>query len=107
MAIHDAGMFTVKKSTASKSCRMSSTAIYVPVRLLKRYRQLEPLGMNNQSRGRAGNRLLPTSLTDQALRIIREHYREFGPTLAREKLDVDDATSRLMHLLFVKSESTD
>ncbi|SUF25216.1 transposase [Salmonella enterica] len=55
-------------------------------RLLKRYRQLGPLGMNDQSRSRAGNRLLPTSLTDQALRIIREHYRDFGPTLALENL---------------------
>ncbi len=45
------------------------------------------LGMNNQSRGRTGNRLLPASLTDQALSIIREHYRDFGPTLAREKLE--------------------
>ncbi|ENY9358850.1 hypothetical protein ACF5F0_000217 [Salmonella enterica] len=52
-------------------------------RLLKRYRQLGPLGMSNHSRGRAGNRLLPTSLIDQALRIIREHYRDFDPTLAR------------------------
>lgn len=55
--------------------------------LLKRYRQLGPLGMSNHSRGRAGNRLLPTSLIDQALRIIREHYRDFDPTLARENLE--------------------
>lgn len=55
-------------------------------RLLKRYRQSGPLGMNNQNRGRTGNRLLPASLTDQALNIIRERYADFGPTLAREKL---------------------
>lgn len=42
--------------------------------------------MNNQSRGRTGNRLLPVSLTDLALSIIRERYSDFGPTLAREKL---------------------
>lgn len=30
-------------------------------RLLKRYRQSGPLGMNNQSRGRTGNRLLPVT----------------------------------------------
>nr|WP_254258573.1 helix-turn-helix domain-containing protein [Leclercia adecarboxylata] len=42
-------------------------------RLLKRYRQSGPLGMNNKSRGRPGNRLLPTSRTYQALRIIPEH----------------------------------
>jgi len=41
--------------------------------------------MNNQSRGRTGNCLLPTSLTELALNIIRERYRDFGPTLAREK----------------------
>lgn len=56
-------------------------------RLLKRYRQLGPLGMNNHSRGRVGNHLLPTSLIDQALCIIREHYRDFGPTLALENLE--------------------
>ncbi len=55
-------------------------------RLLKRYRQSGPLGMNNQSRGRTGNRLLPASLTELALNIIRERYPDFGPTLAREKL---------------------
>ncbi|WP_404880532.1 ISNCY family transposase [Klebsiella pneumoniae] len=55
-------------------------------RLLKRYRQSGPMGMNNQSRGRPGNRLLPASLTDQALNIIRERYADFGPTLTREKL---------------------
>lgn len=55
-------------------------------RLLKRYRQSEALGMNNQSRGHTGNRQLPTSLTELALNIIRERYPDFGPTLAREKL---------------------
>lgn len=56
-------------------------------RLLKCYLQSGPLGMNNQSRGHTGNRLLPASLTDQTLSIIRERYRDFGPTLAREKLE--------------------
>ena len=56
-------------------------------RLLKRYRQSGPLGMNNQSRGRTGNRLLSASLTDQALNIIRERYADFGATLTWENLD--------------------
>lgn len=57
-------------------------------RLLKRYRQSGPLGMNNQSRGRTGNRLLSASLTDQALNIIRKRYADFGPTLGRSGLKV-------------------
>lgn len=188
MVIHDAGMFTVKEinrlkilqDVIDRNLRPGQAADMLGItprhcsRLLKRYRQSGPLGMNNQSRGRSGNRLLPASLTDLALNIIRERYRDFGPTLAREKLEethglvlgketvrrlmikaglwiprrqrqpkihqpryrrpctgeliqidgcdhhwfenrgrpctalvyVDDATSRLMHLLFVKSEST-
>lgn len=101
MAIHDAGMFTVKKTNRLKilqdvidrNLRPGQAAEMLSItprhcsRLLKRYRQLGPLGMNNHSRGRVGNRLLPTSLIDQALCIIREHYRDFGPTLALENLE--------------------
>ncbi len=93
MAIHDAGMFTVKEinrlkilqDVVERNLRPGQAAEMLGItprhcsRLLKRYRQSGPLGMNNQSRGRTGNRLLPTSLTDQALSIIRERYRDFGP----------------------------
>ncbi|WP_255123225.1 helix-turn-helix domain-containing protein [Salmonella enterica] len=94
-------MFTVKKTNRLKilqdvidrNLRPGQAAEMLSItprhcsRLLKRYRQLGPLGMNNHSRGRVGNRLLPTSLIDQALCIIREHYRDFGPTLALENLE--------------------
>lgn len=87
MAIHDAGMFTVKEINRLV---MNVTCVLARLprcsasrsRLLKRYRQSRPLGMNNQSRGRTGNCLLPASLTDLALSIIRERNRDFGPTLA-------------------------
>ena len=97
MAIHDAGMFTVKEinrlkilqDVIERNLRPGQAAEMLGItprhcsRLLKRYRQSGPLGMNNQSRGRTGNRLLPTSLTDQALSIIRERYRDFGPGKTR------------------------
>lgn len=100
MAIHDTGMFTVKEinllkilqDVIDRNLRPDQAAEMLGItprhcsRQLKRYRQSGPLGMNNQSRGRIGNRLLPASLTDQALNIIRERYADFGPTLAREKL---------------------
>lgn len=100
MVIHDTGMFTVKEinrlkilqDVIDRNLRPGQAAEMLGItprhcsRLLKRYRQSGPLGMNNQSRGRTGNRLLPASLTDQALNIIRERYADFGPTLAREKL---------------------
>ncbi|WP_273855317.1 hypothetical protein [Serratia liquefaciens] len=39
-------------------------------RLLERYQQSRPLGMNNQNRARTGNRLLSASLTDLALTLL-------------------------------------
>lgn len=143
-------------------------------RLLARYREGGPLGMASRRCGMRGNRQLPPGLADEALELIKTRYADFGPTLAREKLEelhglflgketvrrimvraglwiprkqraaripqpryrrpctgeliqidgcdhdwfegrgpactalvyVDDATSKLMELLFVKSEST-
>ena len=86
MSVHAAGMFTVKEinrlkilqDVIDRNLRPGQAAEMLGItprhcsRLLERYRQLGPLGMNNQSRGRTGNRLLPTALTDQALSIIRE-----------------------------------
>ena len=143
-------------------------------RLLKAYRTAGPAGLISKRRGRHSNRRKPEAVRSEALSIIREHYWDFGPTLAAEKLRevhgitlgretlrlwmidagiwadrkqrrkqvhqprhrrdcvgelvqidgcehwwfedrgpqctllvfVDDATSRLMHLQFVESEST-
>ena len=143
-------------------------------RLLKVYRTEGPVGLISKRRGRSSNRRKPEAVRAKALSIIREHYWDFGPTLAAEKLRevheitlgretlrlwmieagiwadrkqrrkqvhqprhrrdcvgelvqidgcehwwfedrgpqctllvfVDDATSRLMHLQFVESEST-
>lgn len=100
MAIHDAGMYTMKEinrlkilqDVIDRNLRLGQAAEMLGItprhcsRLLKRYRQYGPLGMNNQNRGRTGNRQLPASLTELALNIIRERYPDFGPTLAREKL---------------------
>ncbi|MDS1496927.1 helix-turn-helix domain-containing protein [Shigella dysenteriae] len=110
MAISDAGMFTVKEinrlkilqDVIDRNLRPGKAAEMLGItprhcsRLLKRYRQSGPFGMNNQSRGRTGNRLLPRSLTDQALSIIRERYRDFGPTLARENIVEEPSASILM-----------
>ncbi|VDB02545.1 Putative transposase (identified by ISEscan HMM) [Klebsiella pneumoniae] len=37
--------------------------------------------------GMRGNRQLPPGLADQALELIKTRYADFGPTLAREKLE--------------------
>ena len=41
-------------------------------RLIKRYREHGPLGMNNIARGNPSNRLLPKSFTDQIVDIVKK-----------------------------------
>ena len=55
-------------------------------RLLERYREHGPLSLVNRRRGQPGNRQLMPDLGERALRIIRERYADFGPSLACEKL---------------------
>jgi len=55
-------------------------------RLVIRYRSEGPIGLVSRHRNRPGNRGLKAPLVDHVLRILREQYADFGPTLAAEKL---------------------
>ncbi|MGY1091596.1 helix-turn-helix domain-containing protein, partial [Klebsiella pneumoniae] len=67
-------------------------------RLLARYREGGPLGMASRRCGMRGNRQLPPGLADEALELIKTRYADFGPTLAREKLEE-------LHGLFLGKET--
>lgn len=98
MAMHDARMFTVKEINRLKilqdvidrnlspgqAAEMLGITPRHCSRLLKRYRQSWPLGMNNQSRGRTGNRQLPASLTELALNItVYEFMADYNRRFAK------------------------
>jgi hypothetical protein len=55
-------------------------------RLVVRYRSEGPIGLISRHRNRPGNRGLKAPLVDHVLSILREHYADFGPALAAEKL---------------------
>jgi hypothetical protein len=55
-------------------------------RLVIRYRCEGPVGLISRHRNRTGNRALKASVAERVLAILREHYADFGPTLAAEKL---------------------
>lgn len=55
-------------------------------RLVIRYRAEGPIGLISRHRNRPGNRALKPVLVEHVLGILREHYADFGPTLAAEKL---------------------
>lgn len=96
MAIHDTGMFTVKEINRLKilqdvidrrlTTRLAASRLEISDRhcrcLFEFYREHGPLSLVNGRRGHLGNRQLMPGLAKRALRIIRERYADFGPTLA-------------------------
>lgn len=55
-------------------------------RLMNRFRESGAAGLANLRRGRPGNHRLPESLKLRVLSLLHDHYIDFGPTLAAEKL---------------------
>ena len=55
-------------------------------RLLAKYNKGGALALTSVKRGRISNRALPKSYRAMVLDIVCEHYADFGPTLASEKL---------------------
>lgn len=55
-------------------------------RLLERLRSEGAAGVISRKRGRPSNRRHSDALREQIIAIVREHYSDFGPTLAREYL---------------------
>lgn len=100
VAIHDAGMFTVKEinrlkiiqDVVDRRLTTSLTATRLEIsdrhcrRLLERYREHRPLSLVKRRRGQPGNRQLMPGLAERALLIIRERYADFVSTLASERL---------------------
>ncbi len=55
-------------------------------RLLDRMRAEGAAGLISRKRGKPSNRRHSAKLREQIIAIVREHYADFGPTLAREYL---------------------
>src|SRR5258708_36977923 len=70
--------------------RLTSSAaadlMRLTIRLLKRYRDGGAPAIANRRRGRPSNNRLPDVVRDHAVALVREHYADFGPTFAAEKL---------------------
>jgi transposase len=55
-------------------------------RLVRAYKKEGAQGLISKKRGRPGNHRLPAGRKECALALIRQHYPDFGPTFACEKL---------------------
>jgi len=56
-------------------------------RLKKRVKEKGISGLIHGNRGKPGNRRIPDKERQKITDLLREHYPDFGPTLAAEKLD--------------------
>src|SRR5215467_9498954 len=75
-----------KRLTTEAAARLLRLERRQVFRLLKAYRSEGPAGLISKRRGRRSNRRKPEALRRTVLAMIREWYRDFGPTLAAEKL---------------------
>ena len=67
-------------------------------RLVNQYRQHGAAGLVSQQRDKPSNRRLAPQLKSRVLSIIHQHYSDFGPTFANEKL-------REQHALTLSTET--
>jgi hypothetical protein len=62
-------------------------------RLLAAYRAQGPSGLISRKRGKPSNRRHSEAFRDHVIALVRQHYHDFGPTLAAEKLAELHATT--------------
>jgi transposase len=75
----------LKPITAAQRLGLSSRQVR---RLVALYRGHGPVGLISRRRNRRSNHRLHAELERQVVQILREHYADFGPTLACEKLQM-------------------
>jgi transposase len=76
-----------RRLTQRKAAELLGVSLRQVERLYRAYKRAGPAGLASRKRGRPSNRKLPAALRKRALQFVRSKYRDFGPTLAQEKLE--------------------
>ncbi len=75
-----------ERFTAAKAATQLHLTERQALRLRRRFLQGGAAGLASRKRGRASNRRFHPSVQMTAVSLVREHYVDFGPTFAAEKL---------------------
>jgi len=75
-----------KRLTQKEAARMLNLSIRQVKRLYRAYKAHGAKGIISARRGKPSNNRLDVQVEQQAIDLIQERYRDFGPTLAHEKL---------------------
>ena len=87
-----------KKLSQRQAAEVAGLSTRQMRRLMKRIQQEGDRGILHRKRGQPSNRRLPERVKQKVLELYRQHYGDFGPTLASEKL-------RERHRLPVQAET--
>ena len=75
-----------KRLTQKEAARMLDLSVRQIKRLYQAYKAQGAGGLVSQRRGKPSNNRLDADTQQKAIDLIYEHYHDFGPTLAHEKL---------------------
>ena len=75
-----------KRLTQKEAAQKLGLSVRQVKRLYSAYRQQGAGGLVSKRRGKPSNNRLDADVEQQAIDLIHERYRDFGPTLAHEKL---------------------
>lgn len=75
-----------KRLTQKEAARLLGLSERQIKRLWRAYRKAGAKGLVSGRRGKASNNRMDAGVVQQALDLIEKNYRDFGPTLAHEKL---------------------
>jgi hypothetical protein len=76
-----------KKLTLARASEEMGLCLRQTKRVRKRYLEQGERGLISLKRGRESNRKIDEGVRDRAIKLIKEKLDDFGPTLAREKLE--------------------
>jgi len=99
--LHIAHKAIDKAITQAEAAGIIGVCVRQAQRIVKAVREEGDQGIIHKGRGKSSNRALPGKVKDKALKLYREKYPDFGPTLASEKLfeinkiKLNDETLRL------------
>ena len=80
------GQVAEKRLRQSEAAERLGLSVRQVKRLLARYRERGPSGLVSGRRGKPSNNAMAEAARREAMELVRERYRDFGPTFAREKL---------------------
>ncbi|MBL0941322.1 MAG: ISNCY family transposase [Alphaproteobacteria bacterium] len=75
-----------KRWTQKKASQVMQISVRQVQRLLQAYRKQGVPGLLSKKRGKPSNNKISDTVKQYAISLIKEHYVDFGPTLAAEKL---------------------